>query len=388
MNMLKNILLISFCLVTYACFSQPIINDTVRVNHAKVIAKQDSAVLRVVHIGDSHIQADWFSGEMRRLLQNRLGNAGMGLIFPYRCIKTNGSPSYKITSPFTFPAQKIVKCKTSCNVGVSAYQFEMKSNQWFEVKPKFDSTPQQLTLLYSPLVPKARPVINNIDDVSNYHDTIVGDFVLTKTLFTTTNSFKLSASNDFTLFGIVAENQQPGIIYYTIGANGATFANYNQSELFFNQLAILKPDLIIVSLGTNESVSKITNDSFLFQLQTFQNKLNQIHSASVLYTTPPDNAKRHVIIQRRKSKGKWKKVKKVYYHTNEKVGELRNIMIQFCDEKNLMYWDLYHAMGGAGSMKNWVEAGYAAKDHIHFSKKGYEYQASLFYSALLNCLIK
>ena len=43
----------------------------------------------VVHICDSHIQADYFSGTMRELLQRKFGNAGRGLVFPYRAAKTN-----------------------------------------------------------------------------------------------------------------------------------------------------------------------------------------------------------------------------------------------------------------------------------------------------------
>jgi hypothetical protein len=40
--------------------------------------------VRVLHIGDSHIQADFFTGWLRYLLQKRFGEAGRGLVFPYR----------------------------------------------------------------------------------------------------------------------------------------------------------------------------------------------------------------------------------------------------------------------------------------------------------------
>src|SRR5688572_27140196 len=41
--------------------------------------------VNVIHIGDSHIQADLFSGRVRSLLQDSavFGNGGRGLIFPY-----------------------------------------------------------------------------------------------------------------------------------------------------------------------------------------------------------------------------------------------------------------------------------------------------------------
>ena len=37
-------------------------------------------------------------------------------------------------------------------------------------------------------------------------------------------------------------------------------------------------------------------------------------------------------------------------------------------------------------MKNWVNNGFAAKDHIHFTKSGYELQGDLFYKALQKIL--
>ena len=49
----------------------------------------------VVHIGDSHLQADEFSGRVRQELQRTYGNAGRGLVFPYAVARTNGSPTYR-----------------------------------------------------------------------------------------------------------------------------------------------------------------------------------------------------------------------------------------------------------------------------------------------------
>ena len=40
--------------------------------------------LVIVQVGDSHIQADFFSGYLRQNFQRQFGNAGRGLIFPYR----------------------------------------------------------------------------------------------------------------------------------------------------------------------------------------------------------------------------------------------------------------------------------------------------------------
>jgi hypothetical protein len=53
------------------------------------LKKTKNGVVTVTQIGDSHIQADFFSGTMRQKLQLKYGNSGRGLIFPYHVAKSN-----------------------------------------------------------------------------------------------------------------------------------------------------------------------------------------------------------------------------------------------------------------------------------------------------------
>lgn len=64
---------------------------------ARLAAGQDT-VVRVLHIGDSHIQAEFVTNELRRLLQQQYGNAGRGLVSP--------SVSPAQTSPTTTPSRQ------------------------------------------------------------------------------------------------------------------------------------------------------------------------------------------------------------------------------------------------------------------------------------------
>src|SRR6218665_6047 len=53
------------------------------------LEKTKTGRVNIAHIGDSHIQADIFSGLVRQKMQLKFGNAGRGLIFPYRLAKSN-----------------------------------------------------------------------------------------------------------------------------------------------------------------------------------------------------------------------------------------------------------------------------------------------------------
>ena len=50
--------------------------------------------VKILQIGDSHIQPDNFSGETRRKLQSQYGNGGRGLVFPYTLGKNKWSKRF------------------------------------------------------------------------------------------------------------------------------------------------------------------------------------------------------------------------------------------------------------------------------------------------------
>ena len=49
------------------------------------------------------------------------------------------------------------------------------------------------------------------------------------------------------------ENRNSGILYHSSGINGCCYSHYVEAGQVLNQTAALTPDLIILSLGTNEA---------------------------------------------------------------------------------------------------------------------------------------
>lgn len=405
----RSILLSSLLFICVAAYAQPETAESENLISLgrPVMVETQETVFKVVHIGDSHIQADWFSGRLRDLLQQQYGNAGKGLIFPYRQIKTNPPNTFSTFSKVPFTGSKIARCRSACYVGIAAYDAHMQHGNSFAVSLKRDTSMQFISAIYRTTVLEGfqltdgdtrmswkdesnEPAIifNSDNDPDHYSFQQANDFVIASYKKQVSPNFSLQAKSNVTLNGIIASNGRPGVLYYTIGANGATFNNYNNSELFFKELASLQADLVIVSLGTNESVSDMPADTFYSYINTFYTNLAaSCGHTNFLFTIPADNYRRHASTVRKKVKGKWRKKRVVSYVNNAKVEEIRNTMIAFCADKNVMYWDLYAAMGGKGSMKNWVQTGYAAKDHIHFSKAGYELQGELLFKALQRIII-
>jgi LysM repeat protein len=100
--------------------------------------------LNIIHIGDSHIQADLFTARMRNKMQDSFGNAGFGFTFPYSVAKTNNSAPIRFTASGDFQSVRNLYADTSKPVGLSGIALETKSNNFaiqLEVKdPKYNFT--------------------------------------------------------------------------------------------------------------------------------------------------------------------------------------------------------------------------------------------------------
>ena len=51
-------------------------------------------ITQILFLGDSHIQADWITAFLRNKFQEKYGNAGRGLVFPYSVANSNGPDDF------------------------------------------------------------------------------------------------------------------------------------------------------------------------------------------------------------------------------------------------------------------------------------------------------
>src|SRR4051812_38709684 len=61
--------------------------------------------ISIIHIGDSHIQADYMTDVVRKHLQHDFGNAGRGLIVPCRVAGTNEPSNFRTSSQTSWLSQ-------------------------------------------------------------------------------------------------------------------------------------------------------------------------------------------------------------------------------------------------------------------------------------------
>ena len=343
---------------------------------------EKSEVVSVLHIGDSHIQADYFSGWLRMNLQRYFGNAGRGLIFPYKVAKTNEPYNFKTTSNtdweayrFTYPNLPVPTgiCGITIRTSSRRAMISLKTFNYPGLNYSFrhidiyhendsatfglgicDTLGNILKKAFSPEHP-AKPWLSAI-----HLDSLVNQINLSNLCEDTLRQGYAQ------MYGLVLLNDSNGLIYHTVGVNGAMYRNYSNSKYFIPQAKTLHPQLIILSLGTNEAQSlRLTKDQFYSQVDSLVKQLQVNTGASVLLTIPQDSYRR-----------KW--------HYNPKVKMIAETLIEYAKKNNMAYWDFYTIAGGFKSCYSWRKKGLMRHDGMHLSRLAYEIQGRLFYAAILN----
>ncbi|MDR3142380.1 MAG: GDSL-type esterase/lipase family protein [Tannerellaceae bacterium] len=364
------------------------------------LSRGADTVVTIVHIGDSHIQAGYLSGRTMRLMHQQYGNAGRGWVSPLRITKTNEPADYFIST--VVKEWTVGRCiqsapKTSVGPGgigihtVSPFvDFDLSVTPVNGAGYEFNRVVLYRGERSMPMLPSAS--FTDPAEVSRSHTPSAPD-VVTDTFYidcladnlqlqTTrrkegTDSLLPAASFDNLYYGFSLTNGASGILYHSIGVNGAMFVNYT-NDSYVKKLALLNPSLLIVSLGTNETFGRRFSTVELSEQVTAFVSLARKYmpKAAILLTTPPECYKRV-----------WVNKKRTYIR-NENTERAAKAITTVAGEEGIAYWDMFATTGGKGSSKDWFNGKWMGRDRIHFSKDGYTEQGTLLFKALMNLKIE
>ena len=350
-------------------------------------AQVEQNVVSIVHIGDSHVQAGFFTEAMRIPMQMKWGNAGRGLITPLKISNTNEPFDYRFTSPGKWQFNRCLGKQFSSSVGVSGILIEPVDSAidiYIETMSRYgeDVKFNRFKLLHAPT--DTFPQLKLVDEPEGLvvHSPVAGETCYSWD--TLTNSVSLRGINSnlpskAAIYGLTLENSNSGIIVHAVGNNSATYDCYNRIDDYGKKLASLAPHLVIISLGTNESVPSVFNREKLER--EIDNLVQAVKSgnpnALLLLTTPADNKLRKT---RRNKKGR----RIAYYVENVNLLNVAETIKGYGVKNNIAVWDWYTISGGKGSCEIWIKENGMRKDHIHYTPKGYALQGNLLYQSILN----
>lgn len=340
----------------------------------------NEARISMVHIGDSHIQADMMTSVVRENIQRDFGNAGRGLITPYRVAGTNEPINYYSSSNASWTSARIIQRDAALPIGVSGLTIRAsQAGANLRIKTldrgSLDYSFDQAIVFYDRNEASCDVAVCD----SSGHQVYAVQSRLQESTPNTATVFMANATheinlksvtsptgqNAFQVYGVSLEKGGPGVLYHAIGINGATYQNYAGAEHFAPQLGALYPDLIVISMGTNEAQGTVSKAAFMQQIDGMVKDIRQ-HSpqAAILLTVPADSYRQQKV--------------------NPSFQTVRDAIANYALNNHIAYWNLYDITSGYGSAEQWRKFGLLGKDGVHYTKNGYELQGQLLYQAIIN----
>ncbi|MBP3203319.1 MAG: hypothetical protein J6M31_06940 [Bacteroidales bacterium] len=342
------------------------------------LRKLDSLLLtggtdvHILHIGGSHVQGGTLSDRLRRhFLSLRYGiDGGRGLVFPYAVAMTNTPVSYNSSYAGAWESANCLK-PGDAELGLSgmlAVAQDTSARMVIDLTPRESGMLQQrysfksVDLLGSgeltPLLVQGKDTLRGVKGTHLVHFDLP--------YFTDWLCLAFEGSGKFSLRGVYLDRPGGGLSLSEAGVNGASTLSWNHCTRWEEDLKRVMPDLVIFSIGIND-IQAADFDASRFK-RHYRSLMKEIRKANprcaFLFTGINDS------VLRRKG---------VNPHTQAVEDACKDL----ARECSGVFWDWYAVMGGYGSMDQWVTAGLAQSDHIHFTPGGYKLVADLLFDAIL-----
>lgn len=331
---------------------------------AELAPKWKSGTLKVLHLGDSHVQIGHFSSEIKRLL----GVQQEGIQFPYSLAKSVDGRVLKSKSRGRWEGISILKPSAGWNIGLAGYAVSTRDSTaqiTFTLKDSLARFNQIRVWTNSDscaMIPDVGPEFS-LDKRGQSGNVAYWDFKSYTPVSQFTLALQKSASNqdEFTLHGVEVLSNVTSIDYQDLGVAGAQFTHLkSRGNVDLDQIELLKPDLLICSFGTNEAYNANWNLATYRQalVEFMQDVKSKSPGTVFLFTSPPDT------------------------RSQNRIPKFQQEVVQTLSDLPAAYYDLNQVMGGFGSSAEWVKNGCFLKDQLHLTKEGYQLQAKLFVLAL------
>jgi lysophospholipase L1-like esterase len=185
---------------------------------------------------------------------------------------------------------------------------------------------------------------------------------------------------------IVHDSDSSAVQIKIMAKNGAMAKTILQSVYSDTIVSNFSPDLVIISLGTNEAYNGLSPDTLAcYHEALIEQVFRDAPGCDILITTPGDGLKKYYTkVRVSKKKKRYRKV--VHYRTNEYLMDVIEYYKGLPEKMDVAVWDFFPVMGGEESIKDWCNRGFAQKDMIHLTKSGYQLQARLLFEAVTDSL--
>lgn len=343
--------------------------------------KESGAVSRIVYFGDSVVASDFGTGTLRRLLQDRFGDAGHGFMLVASAWPQYFHNDVSRLADSGFRVSRIVGPRAEDGLyglggvsftgapGLRARVGTAKSGTHGLAVSSFDVSyleqPGGGTLQAS----IDGVVVRSIDtNGSEKH----AAFARLETTDGPHELELLTGRGSVRMFGVAMERSGPGVVLDAIGVVGARLRTLDEGndQDFASALARRHPNLVAYQFGANES-----GDGFAYSMEDYHRTMKAF-LGKVAAAAPDAGCLVVGAMDRARKEDDRLVTVPVIPHI---VEEQRKV----AEEVGCAFFDTYRKMGGKGSMAAWVKQGLGAGDYTHPTSWGAERLGTWIYAALL-----
>jgi lysophospholipase L1-like esterase len=331
----------------------------------------DSPAVHILHFGDSHTAADDWTSGLRDLFQNRFGDGGAG--FSLAGIPFKGYRRYDVHGGAS-KAWDSAGLRTGEGDGLFGLGGVSIATERPGQTIYLDADCDSVEIDYLQQPGGGRIALSDNGETVKEAST-EGPFAPGFLEHATTpghHRFEVRTieSAPVRLFGWVTQKQK-GITYESMGINGAEAGLIQRWDETMHAAYLQRrdPALIVLAYGTNEAGdSRWSEASYLETFSAILQRLRRaVPAAAILVLGPPDRFYR--------VKGRWRPF--------EGVDRIIAAQQEACRQNRCAYWNTRARMGAEGSMVNWVMAGLAQGDYVHFTSLGYQRLATVLFQDIM-----
>lgn len=327
--------------------------------------------LNILHVGGSHVQGGVWTDRLRQnLLALRYGlDGGRGFVFPYAAAGTNTPSSYRSKAFGTWTSDRCLKPEGRLGLSGMSVTTSDTSSVLIDLVPnnRRFATPGYVFRRVDvfgygdrePVLILGRDSLRGREEKGYWRFDIPHYAEYLRIAF--------RGSGTYTLTGVYLDKGGDGISVSEIGVNGASTLSWLNCEDWERDLRVIKPDLVIFSIGIND----IQNTEF--SPEAFEQRYNRLvrqvmrvnPNCALLFTTVTDS----------------------FYHRrqpNQYGVEASSAIISLAKKYNAAVWDQFTLMGGLGSVEKWAQSGLATWDLVHFTSEGYTVFGNLLFNAMMD----
>ncbi len=334
--------------------------------------KERGAVTRILHYGDSPTTADLITGDVRTTLQARYGDAGHGFVligkpwawYQHTGLQVSGS-GWKMSRASNSELHDGLYglggvSFAADEAATSRIVYATPGHRHFEIW--YLKQPGGGTLEVSG---DGAP-LGRVDTSAAASTPGVTSFLAAGSVHTL--DLQVSTA-PVRVFGVVAEKNTPGVVYDTLGLNGASIhvlSTIMNGDFWCDQLRRRHPDLVIVNYGTNEAdFASFIDHGYEKELREAIRRIRTaLPDASIMLMSPMDRG-------HREGDG---------IVTMPTIPHLAEIQRRVAHDTGCAFFDTFHAMGGEGTMARWYEGQprLVSADLIHPTPQGAKMIAVVF----------